>query len=58
MLMLIRILLGYCHQCGNAGYVGEFEIRAWKHHFNLCAPCLQRAAAEVITHGQTVPSRS
>jgi hypothetical protein len=50
---LNRVFLGYCHNCGLASIVGEFEIVGWKHCLNLCACCLEKKS-ELVTQSEYV----
>ena len=47
MLELVRIYLGYCFECRNAGLVGEYKVTGWRHHLVTCAACLQQKATKL-----------
>jgi hypothetical protein len=48
MLELVRVFLGYCHDCRQPKVVGEFKLPGWHHAFNICDTCMQKKTDKLV----------
>lgn len=44
ILEFLKAYWGYCSQCRQPAFVGEFKLAGWKHTFCLCSSCVRRIA--------------